>query len=105
MTPIERFKVDEGVNKYGVRKTVHFDGDQVVSEFSYDAAPIIEQCKEERIVSAGERWGDGRKIGTLPPTVMAQVFAIQGVEERKKFILNYLRANPAFVSFDKFLKT
>lgn len=67
MTPIERFKVDEGVNAYGVRKTVHFDGDQVVSEFSYDAEPIIEQCKEERIVSAGERWGDGRKIGTLPP--------------------------------------
>ena len=99
MTPIERFKVDEGVNAYGVRKTVHFDGDQVVSEFSYDAEPIIEQCKEERVVSAGER-----KIGALPPTVLAQAFAIPSVDERKKFILNYLRANPAFVSFDKFLK-
>lgn len=104
MTPIERFKIDEGVNAYGVRKTVHFDGDQVVSEYAFDAEPIIEHCKEERIVSAGERWGDGRKIGTLPPTVMGQVFAIQGVEARKKFILDYLRANPAFVSFDKFLK-
>ena len=34
MTPIERFKVDEGVNKYGVRKIVHFDGDQIVSQVS-----------------------------------------------------------------------
>ena len=55
MTPIERFKVDEGVNKYGVRKIVHFDGDQIVSQFTCDAEPIIEQCKEERIVSAGDR--------------------------------------------------
>lgn len=104
MTPTERFKIDEGVNQYGVRKIVHFDGDEVVSEFAYDAAPIIEHCKEERAVSAGERWGDGRKIGTLPPTVLAKVMAIPGAEARKKFILSYLRANPAFVSFDKFLK-
>lgn len=104
MTPIERFKIDEGVNENGVRKIVHFDGDQVVSEYTYDAEPIIEQCKEERILTAGDRWGDGRKIGTLPLTVLAEVMKIQGSAERKKFILTYLRANPAFVSFDKFLK-
>lgn len=104
MTPIERFKVDEGFNAYGVRKIVHFDGDEAVSQYTYDAEPIIEQCKEERIVTAGERWGDGRKIGTIPPTVMGQMMAIRGAEERKKFLLQYLKANPAFVSFDKFLK-
>lgn len=104
MTTIERFTMDEGVNQLGVRKLVHFDGDQVVSQYTCDAEPIIEQCKEERIVSAGERWGDGRKIGTIPPTVLGEMMAIKGAEERKKFVLQYLKANPAFVSFDKFLK-
>ena len=96
--------MNEGVNRYGVQKVVHFDGDQVVSQFTCDAEPIIEQCKEDRILSAGQRWGDGRKIGTIPMTVMGEMMAIKGVEERKKFLLLYLKANPAFVSFDKFLK-
>lgn len=104
MDSIGRFSIDEGVNEFGVRKIVHFDGDQIVSQFTEDAAPIIEHCKEERMVSAGERWGDGRKIGTIPMVALAEVMAIKGSAERKKYLVNYLKANPAFVSFEKFLK-
>ena len=39
MEPIENFVMDEGIDAYGVRKQVTFEGDQVVTKLTYDAAP------------------------------------------------------------------
>lgn len=104
MEPIESFKMDEGYDRYGVHKEVIFEGDQVVQKFTYDAEPFLEQAKAERNATAGDRWGDGRKVGTIPMAVYAQVLQIQGAEERQKFLVKWLKENPAFVTFDKFLK-
>lgn len=105
MTPIESFTIDEGVDRYGVRQELIFQGDEVVSKLTYDAGPMIEAAKAERSASAGDRWGDGRKVGTIPMAVLNQINqTYQGREEREKQILLWLRQNEAFVTFDKFMK-
>ena len=104
MSSIGSFTVDDGMHAYGIHRQVTFEGDQAVTKLTYDAQPFLEQAHAERIVSAGERWGDGRKVGTIPMAVYAEILKIKGNKERQKYALDWLRANPAFVSFDKFLK-
>ena len=98
------FTVDDGVHAYGVHKQVTFEGDQAVTKLTYDAQPFLEQAHAERTLTAGDRWGDGRKVGTIPMAVYAEVMKIKGAEERQKYVIDWLKSNPAFVTFDKFLK-
>ena len=106
MSSIGSFTVDDGYHAYGVHKQVTFEGDQAITKLTYDAAPFLESAKEARIATAGNRWGEGvgTKVGTMPMAVYSQLMQIKGAEERQKFALNWLKANPAFVTFDKFLK-
>jgi len=101
----ESFSVDEGVDAYGVRKEVSFEGDQVVTKLTYDAAPMLAQAHAERNATAGERWGEMRKVGTIPMVVLNEINrTIPGAMDRSAAILGWLKANPRMVSFDKFLK-
>jgi hypothetical protein len=104
MESIGSFTVDDGYHAYGVHKQVTFEGDQAVTKLTYDAQPFIEAAKAERIATEGKRWGEGlgTKVGTMPMAVYSQFMKIQGAEERQKFILTWLRDNPAFITFDKF---
>ena len=104
MSSIGSFTVDDGMHAYGIHRQVTFEGDQAVTKLTYDAQPFLEQAHAERAATAGERGGDGRKVGTIPMAVYAEVMKIKSAEERQKYVINWLRANPAFVSFDKFLK-
>lgn len=106
MSSIGSFTVDDGVHAYGVHRQVTFEGDQVITKLTYDAEPLLEAAKAERIATAGNRWGEGvgTKVGTMPMAVYAEFMKVQSAEERQKFILKWLRENPAFVTFDKFLK-
>ncbi len=103
MRGIESFTIDDGIHQHGIHRQVTFEGDQVVTKLTYDAEPFIEQAHAERAATDGERWGDGRKVGTIPMAVYADVMKIQGAEERQKYVINWLKANPAFVTFNKFL--
>ena len=101
----ESFSVDEGVDIYGVRKEVSFEGDQIVTKLSYDATPMLEQAHAERTATAGDRWGEMRKVGVIPMVVLNQINAAHtDALERKVAILAWLKATPRMVSFDKFLK-
>lgn len=104
MTPIESFELDEGYDACGVRTTIKFEGDQAVKVRSYDAEPLMEQCKAERIASSGMSWGEGRKVGSLPPHVYAQFLMVRDQRERTRLIQNFLRINTNFVTFDRYLK-
>ena len=104
MTPIESFELDEGYDASGVRTLVKFEGNQAVKVRSYDAEPLIEQCKAERIASAGMNWGEGRKVGSIPPHVYATFLQIKDQRERTKLIKNFLNINTHFVTFDRYLK-
>mgnify|MGYP000555911165 FL=1 len=104
MTPIESFELDEGYDAAGVRTIIKFEGNQAVKVRSYDAEPLIEQCKAERIASAGMNWGEGRKVGSIPPHVYATFLQIKDQRERTKLIKNFLNINTHFVTFDRYLK-
>jgi hypothetical protein len=99
------FEVDEGVDVYGVRKEVKFEGDQVVTKLTYDAEPMLEAAHAERMQTADQRWGEMRKVGMIPMAVLNQINTKhQGALERKAEILLWLKNNPYMVTFDKFLK-
>ena len=100
------FTIDEGVDLFGTHKQIIFEGDQIVTKRTFDAAPLLKQAAERRAATSADRWGEGlgTHAGIIPMAVYADAMAIQGNEARQKFILGWLRRNPAFVTFDKFLK-
>ena len=101
----ESFKMDEGVNRHGIHTELIFQGDEVVQKQSFDASPIIEACKAERIATAGQRWGEMRKVGSIPiASDNRNVATHKNQEERRAAVLMYIKANSDFATFDKFLK-
>ena len=105
MEHVGNFVMDEGVDSYGTRKTIIFDGDQVVTKRTYDAEPLLREAHASRAATAGQRWkgGVGDRVGVIPMAVYADLLG-KPKEERQKFLTDWLKANPAFVCFDKFLK-
>lgn len=88
----------------GIHSEVIFQDGFVTSRKTWDAAPILESCAQDRADSQGERWGDMRKIGQIPMAELHRINSEYKTQaERNVKILEYLRANPAFVSFDRFL--
>ncbi len=104
MTPVESFTLDEGTDAYGVKTRLIYQGDEVVKHTSQDVEPFIEAAKVVRNATAGERWGEMRHVGYIPMHIYAELLAITDQQERKKKLREYLQANPAFVTFDKYLK-
>lgn len=100
----ESFRLNEGYDRHGTHTEFIFEGDQVVRKQTFDAEPFLEAAHAERVATAGERWGEMRKVGTIPMAVYAHAMTIKDQEERRKYILKWLRENPAMVSFEKFLK-
>jgi superfamily I DNA/RNA helicase len=47
----ESFKLDEGTNRHGIHTELIFQGDEVVQKQSFDASPILEAAKAERIAT------------------------------------------------------
>lgn len=100
------FSVDRGFDAYGNHTEVIVEGDDLIRKTTYDAEPLLREAHAARTATAGDRWqeGTGTRVGTIPMAVYAQFLTIPDAEERQKFILRWLRENPAFVTFDKFLK-
>lgn len=98
-------KIDDGPNAYGVRRQVLLEGDSAFVNQQYDAEPLIDAAAEQRTMTAGERWGDMRRVGFIPMAELTRIHeTFQGEVERKAQIMLWLKANPKFVTFDKFLK-
>lgn len=96
--------LDEGVNEYGIRRQIILEGDQAVTKLTYDAAPLLAEAAAERTATAGERWGEMRKVGVIPMAELTRINDTYKSEvERKAQIFLWLRANPYMVTFDKFL--
>lgn len=104
MTPITPFVINHGYDANGVHSQVTVEGDQVITKHTFDAEPILEACKAERAATAGDKWGEMRKVGSIPLAVMNQFFEIKNSVERQAYIVKWLKENQAFVTFDKFLK-
>jgi hypothetical protein len=106
MESIGSFKIDEGVDAFGTRTEIIFDGEQVVNKRSFDAAPLLKEAAEARAVTASDRWSEGlgTRVGTVPMAIYQDALRLSNVEERNKYLLNWIRQNPHFCTFDKFLK-
>lgn len=100
----ENVTIDEGVNSVGVRKQVHLEGESVIVQKTYDAAPHLEHARIARESTEGKSWGEGKFIGHIPPVEYARITVIRDPAERKKAVMTFLRSNPAFVMFDRALK-
>lgn len=87
--------------EHGITSTVHEDETRTIIQKSYDAEPLLEYAKGLREATEGQRWGEGRIVGTVPMAVCAQFMRQDGRLDAKR-LTEWIRANPAFVCFDKF---
>lgn len=100
----ENVTVDEGVDELGIRKQMHFEGDSLIVQKTYDAQPLLDYAEQARQATAGQNWGKGKLVGTIPMVEYAKFLAIKDNAERAKAIKAYLRENSRFVMFDRYLK-
>ncbi|MBA3773825.1 MAG: hypothetical protein H0X13_15445 [Ramlibacter sp.] len=97
--------IDDGVSPYGTRTKIHIATDTVIEQKTFDAEPLLQYAEQARQATDGQRWGEGRLVGTIPMAIYAHQFLnIRDNAERQKAIKAWLRENSKFVMFDKYLK-
>ena len=102
----ESFVLDDGVDQFGTRTKFAFDAlDQSITKVqTFDGTELADACTKLRNATSGERWGEGKHVATIPMAVYGQALAIKDNQERQKFIRKWLAENPAFITFDRYLK-
>jgi hypothetical protein len=100
----ENVTVDEGVNEHGIGTKLHFEGDSLIVQRTYDADPHLAYARQAREATAGQNWGNGRLVGHIPPAEYARFLAIKDNKQRMTAIKGWLRENSQFVMFDRYLK-
>lgn len=97
------FKLTEHDALTGITTTVHRTENQVVIQKTEDVEPLLKLAAEERAWNQGQRWGDGmKKVGTVPMSVVAKFMRQDGGFDAKR-CAQWLKENPAFVVYDRFL--
>lgn len=99
----ENVSIDEGVTN-GIRTQLHFEGEELIVQKTFDAAPHLQYAKDARDATQGQRWGEGRLVGHIPDIFYAPIAALKDRKEREKAVRLFLQQNPAFVMFDRALK-
>lgn len=89
----------------GVETVWHDDPDNdggVIIEKKWDDETALELAQKMRNETHGQRWGEGRHVGYISAAVMGKMM----VEGRwnPEGIKEYLKSNPQFVTFEKYLK-
>jgi hypothetical protein len=88
----------------GITSKVHeLDSGKVVIEKQYDVEPFLQTAAEIRAETEGERWGEMRHVGFIPMAELATMMRQDGTIDQKRCI-EFLKKNPAFVTFSKVLK-
>lgn len=82
---------------------VHEEDGKTVFQKTFDAEPFLKAAEANRQFTAGERWGEGKRVGTIPMAVLGQFMRQDGGLDKKR-LTQWLRENPAFVSYEPFLK-
>lgn len=90
----------------GVQTIFHQDAhetDKFYLEKRFDVEPLLKQNHAERVSTAGERWGDGRKIFSIPLPIYYELKA-KGIIDDQQKLWAWLKDNPQFFTFDKAAK-
>lgn len=96
---------DEGIDQYGTRHQLHIDrGGQLVHQRTFDAQPFLDLAAEDRAQTRGQQWGDMRKVATIPMALYAQIMTMPTKTEQTKAVREFIKDNPAFCTFEKYLK-
>jgi hypothetical protein len=101
-------KINQYDAELGIRTQVHEEDGRIVFQKTFDAEPMLKEAAEMRAITAGDRWsggqyGMGKKVGTVPMAVLGTMFRQDGGLDTER-LKKWLKENPAFVTFDKFLK-
>lgn len=97
-------KIDSYDPQLGIRTRVHETETKVVIEKQYDAQPLVDAAAEMRNTRAGDRWDSmGTHVGFIPMAELATMMRQDGGFDIAR-VREYLQRNPAFVTFDKYLK-
>lgn len=88
----------------GIRSELHEEDGKLVFKKTYDAEPFLQHAAELRAQTRGQSWGEyGRKVGTIPMAELGQMMRRDGSFD-KKAVRRWLQQNPAFVTFERYLK-
>lgn len=79
-----------------------FDGEKTVYRIDYPVDATIEQNAAIRNHKAGERWGDGQRIASIPPNVFHEHLAEASRQDDDKYISKWLNDsdNAAWRTFE-----
>jgi hypothetical protein len=100
----ENVSIDEGVDAYGTHTKMSFEGDSLIVTKSFDGKSLADRCKALNNATSGERWGEMRKVAEIPMVIYAQASMIKDNKARMQYIKNYLRQNPDFITFNRYMK-
>jgi len=87
----------------GIITKVHDVGNKLSIEKTYDPTDMVEHAKTMRIESEGQRWGEFRQIGIIPMAELSKMMRHDDVSKQE--LHKWLKKNPEYVTFSKFLKT
>jgi hypothetical protein len=88
----------------GIKSTVHeLDSGKTVIQKTYDAKPFLDVAAEARAATEGQQWGEMRHVGTIPMAELATMMRQDGTIDKKR-CMQFLKNNPALVTFSKVLK-
>lgn len=97
--------INEGFNSNtGIETKTHFADGDIVIQKSFDAEPHLEYAKRARDATQGQRWGEGKLAGHIPPAFHAKILLIRDPQERKMAVQRFFKENPAFVMFERYGK-
>jgi hypothetical protein len=86
----------------GIKTELHEDGGKVVIAKKWDAEPLLEACAAERAATSGQKWGEMRKVGSIPMAELAKMMRQDGSIDAQR-CMAWIKANPAFATFEKVL--
>lgn len=98
--------INEGFDQAtGIATKTHFDGEEaIVIQKTFDAEPHLEYAKRARESTEGQRWGEGKLVGHIPPAFHGKLLLIRDPQERKRAVQQFFKDNPAFVMYEPYLK-
>jgi hypothetical protein len=100
----ENARVDEGVNEHGIRTILHFEGDTLIVQRTYDANPHLDFARAMREAQEGQSWGNAmRHVGRIPMAEYAKFLAMDP-DDRDRAAKQWLREHDQYVTFPKYLK-
>lgn len=99
----ENVTVDEGWSQ-GYRTQIHFEGDHVITQKTYDREPLSEYARVQRQLTEGTRWGEFQIKGTIAMHDLPGFLKCRTPAERRKWCANYFKQNPDLICNDKYRK-